>query len=436
MRFFSLPRKHSVILAAALLLFIGVSTAFSGSSDKDKSAKGDPSSIKDSHAPDADVIITQAQSTESDSPLLPGGDTRSSRLKAITGSWNTNWERRTIELNELRHGGPPRDGIPPIDDPKHVSADEAEAWLEGNEPVIAFIRGTDARAYPLQILIWHEIVNDRVGGDPVLITFCPLCNSSIVFDRRVGDQVYEFGTSGLLRNSDLVMYDRTTESLWQQLTGEAIIGDLTGESLDFLPSSLVSFADFQAAYPDGIVLSRETGYNRRYGQNPYAGYDTIGRSPFLFDGEEDSRLPAMERVVTVALDETAGLQAGADQGVDVAYPLSILSEVEVINDTQDGRDLVVFYEAGTSSALGAGIIAQGDDVGATGVFDPNLDGQKLTFVQEGEGIVDEQTGSTWTVLGQAVDGPLAGKSLTPIVHGDHFWFAWAAFKPDTIVYRE
>jgi len=172
------------------------------------------------------------------------------------------------------------------------------------------------------------------------------------------------------------------------------------------------------------VLSRDTGYNRSYGYNPYGGYDTIGESPFLFLGEEDPRLAAMERVVTVALD-----------GVDVAYPLSVLSELGVINDRQNGRDLVVFWAAGTSSALGNSVIAQGADVGATGVFDPNLDGQTLTFRWEDGLILDEQTGSTWNVLGQAIDGPLAGSSLAPIVHGDHFWFAWAAFKPETIIYR-
>jgi hypothetical protein len=143
----------------------------------------------------------------------------------------------------------------------------------------------------------------------------------------------------------------------------------------------------------------------------------------------------MERVVTVALDELGGTGSGSGQSVDVAYPLSILSELGAINDTQGGYDLAVLHQAGTSSALGAGVIAEGEDVGATGVFDPNLDGQKLTFVRQGEEIVDEQTGSTWNVLGQAIDGPLAGESLVPIVHGDHFWFAWAAFKPDNIVYQ-
>jgi hypothetical protein len=221
------------------------------------------------------------------------------------------------------------------------------------------------------------------------------------------------------------MYDRTTESLWQQFTGEAIAGDLTGARLTFLPSSIISFADFRSAYPKGVVLSRETGFDREYGRNPYVGYDSIGHRPFLFDGETDGRLPAMERVVTVSLD-----------GVDVAYPLSILSERVVINDTKGEHDLAVFHTKGTSSALGNAVIANGDDVGATGVFDSRLNGKKLTFQQKGDTVVDQETHSTWNILGQATDGPLKGQHLTPIIHGNHFWFSWAAFKPDTIIYRE
>jgi hypothetical protein len=376
----------------------------------------------------APVATEAAREGEPEEGVLTEDD-RPTQLKRVTDSWNTNWNKHTIEYTELLSGGPPRDGIPSIDEPKFVDLEEADGWLVGNEPVIALEINGDARAYPLQILTWHEIVNDVVGEVPVIVTFCPLCNSAITFDRRLDGEVYSFGTSGLLRKSDLVMYDRTTESLWQQLTGEAIVGDLVGTQLTFLPSSIVSFADFQAAYPDGVVLSRETGYQRSYGRNPYAGYDRIGQSPFLFDGETDARLAAMERVVTVALTGPSG------ETVDVAYPLSILADVGIINDAQAGHNLVVFHASGTSSALGASVIADGADVGATGVFDANLEGQELTFRRDGSAIVDEETGSTWNVLGQAIRGPLEGESLTPIVHGDHFWFAWAAFKPDTIIYK-
>ena len=441
----SWTRRHTwlVLSFAGLLLLAACGSALSELADADL-ASPEPLPVATATAdeeeaptdtPTATPAPTEAEPTlePTATPIAPEAaaddkpvteDDLPSRLRFATSSWNTNWSLHSIDYNELLSGGPPRDGIPSIDDPKFIEPEEAAEWLAENEPVIALEIGGEARAYPLQILTWHEIVNDVVADVPVAVTFCPLCNSAITFDRRLDGEVYEFGTSGLLRNSDLVMYDRTTESLWQQLTGEAIVGDLTGRQLDFLPSSLVSFADFRAGHPEGIVLSRDTGYTRSYGYNPYGGYDTIGESPFLFLGEEDSRLAAMERVVTVALD-----------GVDVAYPLSVLSELGVINDRQSGGDLVVFWAAGTSSALGNSVIAQGADVGATGVFDPNLEGQMLTFRWEDGLILDEQTGSTWNVLGQAIDGPLAGSSLAPIVHGDHFWFAWAAFKPETIIYR-
>ena len=389
--------------------------------------------------PEAGSAATGPRATPAPTDLVPAdgaggegvlvGDDRPRRLQTATQGWGTNWSKHTIDYNELLPGGPPRDGIPSIDDPNFVSPEEAAPWLADNEPVVALELNGDARAYPLQILTWHEIVNDTVGNTPVMVTFCPLCNSAITFDRTVDGEVFEFGTSGLLRNSDLVMYDRTTESLWQQFTGEAIVGDMTGQTLDFVPSSIVSFAHFSEAYPQGLVLSRDTGHRRDYGRNPYAGYDRIGQSPFLFDGEPDERLAAMARVVTVSSTGDGG------QPIDIAYPLSVLADLYAINDAQVGRNLVVFYAPGTSSALDTAIIAEGADVGATGVFDAELDGQILTFERHGEQIIDRETGSTWNVLGQATEGPLAGEQLAPIVHGDQFWFAWAAFKPDTIIYR-
>lgn len=350
-------------------------------------------------------------------------DNRSERQQIVSADWNTDWNRHTVPYSELLALLPVRDGIPAIDDPVFISTGEAAEWLAPQEPVIAYENNGDARAYPLQIMTYHEIVNDEVGGDPVTVTFCPLCNSAIVFDRRLNGEVYDFGTSGWLRNSDLVMYDRNTESLWQQFTGEGIVGELAGEQLAFLPSSIVSFADFQEAFPEGIILSRETGHQRPYGQNPYPGYDRIGENPFAFAGVPDGRLAAMERVIAVSFDET-----------DVAYPLKLLADEGVINDTQDGRDLVLFHMGGTASALDKPLILMGTDVGATGVFDPNLNGEKLTFSKDGANIMDDQTGSSWNILGQAIEGPLTGEALTPLIHGDHFWFAWAAFQPDTIIF--
>ena len=397
----------------------------------DNSAQPSPTSVPADELQQGTIVTTKPESTPvvetpPNDPTEEGiltEDDRSARLASLTSDWSTDWERHTIQYDEILSGGPPRDGIPSIDNPQFISPEEAEAWLAGVEPVIALEINGDARAYPLQILTWHEITNDVVGDVPVAVTFCPLCNSAITFDRRFRGETLEFGTSGLLRNSDLIMYDRTTESLWQQFTGEGIVGELAGEELTFLPSKLISFADFEQAYPDGVVLSRETGFSRNYGQNPYVGYDDINRSPFLYNDPLDERLKPMARVVTVSLND-----------VDAAYPLEILSEAGVIHDRQGEQDLVVFHVPGTASALDQDSIAGSRDVGATGVFDPNLDGQTLTFEREGTTFVDEQTGSMWNIVGQAIDGPLAGEHLTPIIHADHFWFSWAAFRPDTVVY--
>ena len=271
---------------------------------------------------------------------------------------------------------------------------------------------------------WHEIVNDMVGGVPVSVTFCPLCNAGIVFDRRLDASVLDFGTSGKLRKSDLIMWDRQTQSWWQQFTGEGIVGELAGKKLTFLPSQIISWEDFKAANPEGKVLSRETGFNRSYGRNPYAGYDRADNPPFLFDGLVDGRLLPKERVAFVTVgDETA------------AFPFFILDVERAVNYTVNGKDLAVFFEFGTVSALDRGSIQDSKDVGAIGVFDPSVDGRKLTFRADGDNIVDNETGSVWSILGKATEGPLTGKELTPVVHDNNFWFAVAAFKPDTKIYQ-
>ncbi len=352
-------------------------------------------------------------------------DDRPPQLKQLTEGWKTDWTRHTIDYAEILSGGPPRDGIPSIDQPLFIKPDVAKSWLKDQEPVIFFEFNGIKRAYPLQILLWHEIVNDTVAGMPVAVTFCPLCNAAAVFDRRIQGRVLEFGVSGLLRNSDLIMYDRQTESLWQQFTGEGIVGAMAGEQLTLLPASIISFASFRAAHPKGEVLSRETGVSRPYGRNPYVGYDDIQQSPFLFDAIPDDRLPPMERVVTVSI-----------MGEDVAYPYSILSQKRIIQDRIADQPIVIFYEPNTLSALDAQEIVNSKMVGSTGVFSAQFENNLLTFAIENGMIVDEQTRSQWNLLGTAVKGPLAGKSLTPIVHADHFWFSWAAFKPDTRIFHE
>jgi hypothetical protein len=327
-------------------------------------------------------------------------------------------------LNEIR-GVIPKDGIPAIDDPKFDTVAEAREWLVDRSPVIALEIDGEARAYPQSILLWHEIVNDEVGGIPVAITFCPLCNSSIVFDRRVDDTTLSFGVSGNLRNSDLIMYDRETESWWQQFTGEGIVGTYTDTLLDIIPSQVVGFGTFAERYPDGEVLSTATGFGRSYGNNPYAGYDENG-SPFLFDDAVDSRLFAVERVL-----------AGVIDGEAMAYPFETLAGEPVINDTIGETDVVAFWQPGVASALGSGEIATARDIGTAALYNRELDDQVLTFSLDDDGlVVDDQTGSVWNVFGEAVEGELTGSSLKQEIAAPHFWFAWAAFRPETLVYGQ
>jgi hypothetical protein len=348
---------------------------------------------------------------------------RGERVPFDTSAWKTDFKRHSVSLAEIISGGPPKDGIPAIDRPNFDSVEAAGKWLKAKEPVVLFVRRGDARAYPLQILIWHEIVNDTVDATPVTVTFCPLCNTAIVFDRRLAGRVLDFGTTGKLRFSDLVMYDRQTESWWQQVTGEAIVGELTGKRLTFLPAQIISWDTFRAHFASGKVLNRTTGHVRSYGQNPYVGYDDVNASPFLYSGPRDLRLRPMERVVTVSVGKE-----------DAAYPFSVLEKVRVANDAVGGREIVVMFAKGVASALDASNIAASRDVGTSAVFERRVDGRVLTFKIISDLIVDTQTGSGWNILGQATTGPLKGRHLTPVVNGQHFWFAWAVFRPKTRVY--
>lgn len=246
-------------------------------------------------------------------------------------SFRTDFSRRTISYSEVLSGGPPKDGIPAIDEPAFIGVDDADQWLAEVEPVVLVRVGNEARAYPIQILMWHEIVNDNLGGRSLLVTFCPLCNSAIAFDRGLGGRILDFGTTGRLRFSNLIMYDRQSESWWQQATGEAIAGDYAGSQLSFHPAAIISWAAFKASYPDGTVLSRQTGYSRAYGNNPYLGYDDIKQVPFLYRGQPTpGQLAPMVRVLTLEL-----------AGEAVAYPYAVLADVMVVNDLVGGQGVVV-----------------------------------------------------------------------------------------------
>ena len=265
----------------------------------------------------------------------------------------TDFTKTSIDFDEIISGGPPKDGIPSIDAPKFVPVGEADD-LGPTEPVIGLVVNGDARAYPLGILIWHEIVNDTVGGVPVVVTYCPLCNSAVVFDRRVAGKATEFGTTGKLRNSDLVMYDRDTESWWQQFLGEAIVGARTGTRLKILPARLESWERFAERHPEGRVLVPNDPSLCSYGANPYAGYDSAS-VPFLYRGDYPDDIAPMARVVAIENE---------------VWPLALLREKGRV----ESGDLVLTWEAGQNSALDSRRISSGRDVGNVVVQRRGADG--------------------------------------------------------------
>jgi Protein of unknown function (DUF3179) len=343
--------------------------------------------------------------------------------RQLFAGWDTDFRRHAVPLEQFHDGGPPRDGIPPIDHPRPVPT-AAAGFLKPREPVIAVQVGGQARAYPIQILVWHEIVNDTLGGTPIAVTYCPLCNSALAFDRRLGGRTYTFGTTGKLRNSDLVMWDRQTQSWWQQFTGQALVGKLTGAKLRPIDAQTLSWADFRARYPRGTVLSRKTGFDRPYGQNPYQGYESPNEAPFLFSGKLDTRLPPKERVVAVFAPRQT-----------TVVPFSRLERTPVVTGSAKGTPFVVLFQHGVVSALDQGYIPDGKDVGTAGAFIPRAAGRVLTLKPTRGAFVDAQTGSRWDITGRAVAGPLRGAQLPPLRHDEQFWFALAAFVPGATLVR-
>ncbi|MFK7793110.1 MAG: DUF3179 domain-containing protein [Devosiaceae bacterium] len=290
--------------------------------------------------------------------------------------WATDFSQATVDLDDILDGGPRRDGIPPIDTPTFVPVSEID-HLAPLDPVMSFTHNGETRAYPLRVMTFHEIVNDEVGGHPVSVTYCPLCNAAIVFDRNVDGEILDFGTTGKLRNSDLVMYDRQTDSWWQQFSGESITGSYAGTQLTMLPSQLVSWERFAEANPDAMVLQDPTQFRRPYGMNPYRGYDTLAQ-PFLYDGPFPDGIAPLQRVVMVRHD-------GAE------FAISTAKLAEEGRYEQDGIEIM--FEAGQASALDSEIIAEGRDVG------------NITVTSNGQ----------------------------PVVHDVTFAFVVHAFEPDLVI---
>ena len=333
-----------------------------------------------------------------------------------------------IELSELVAGGPGPDEIPSIDDPRFESVTDAGAWLDGRSPVVLLEHEGITRLYPLEILIRHEIVNDVFAGEPVAITYCPLCNSALAFERTMdgpdGPEVLEFGTSGRLWRSNLVMYDRQHLGLWSQFTGQAIVGErFLGDALPRIPTSLLGFRTAAELAPDADVLSRDTGLDVDYELTPYVSFDRADAKPTFLRNDPDDRLPPMTRVVGIGRGSTS-----------VAVVLDHLAVEEIVELELDGDPVTVWWTPGQASVLGSRRVEDGMELGQAVVYVARHDGSPLTFEPAGGGrFTDLQTGSTWDLRGRAVEGPLVGTELEPVSRDDVLWFAWAVYRPETTV---
>lgn len=351
----------------------------------------------------------------------------------IPFGWKTDTTKTEIDLSEISIVMP-RGSFQVLNYPEFISKDEGLKSFFAKEPIMYVEINGEAKAYSLNMLSVHEIANDTLGGVPILSTFCPLCNSGVVYDRRLTfkgkEHLLEFEVSGMLRKSDMVMADKQTETWWQQLMGRAIVGELTGANLKVIPSLVISVEEFFTRFPNGKILSKSAGdeeSQKHYGQNFYKNYDAADGKPYgrFFDPSSlDQRLAPMERIVDIR-----------SLGEFKVYTFSKAKEMGVINDEFNSKNIVVFYKPGLVSILDKKDIKQSKDIGTVTVFNSLLDGDVLIFRKEGELFIDNNTNSHWDITGRCIEGNLEGKELDIEPHGNHCAFAWFAFHPETEIYE-
>lgn len=326
-----------------------------------------------------------------------------------------------IHPSNLLSGGPPKGGIgvdrgiPAIVNPKFIPVSEADKILSDNDIIFGIAVEGEARAYPKDILVWHEIVNDNFGDKPVLVTYCPLCGTGIAFERTIDGEAVRFGTSGKLYNSNLVMYDEKTETYWTQVGGLAVLGPLTGMKLKQVPIDTVFYGDWKRIHPDTKVLSRDTGYIRPYGTDPYGDYYT---SSFVGFGATftDTRLHPKTMVAGIVIGETSK-----------AYPVPEVAKVGLVNDVVAGREILVTFDPSITIA---------PEINPLQVYDRNFEGQILEFeIRDGK-LFDKQTNTQWDFnTGEGLSGINAGNKLERIDRESDMWFSWLSFHPDTELFK-
>ena len=334
----------------------------------------------------------------------------------VGGTWRTNRGKYILDPDILGPGNN-RDAIPPIYQPQFETVESADFWLDDDDVVGVLAQDDEVHVYPLRLLVYHEVVNDLIADVPVLVTFCPLCDTVLAFDRRVAGEALLFGVSMKLLHDNLIMWDHHTESWWQQVSGMAIVGDLAGEQLDFLPIRTLFWRDVRQNMPRARVLSREAGF-----PESEAGFydikmcptDYSTETPLWTGGPNSETLGSYARVV------------GLNMNGAVAYPMLALAQRQVVNDVVGGQDMVLFYSTQPCDGIRGAEI-----VDTASVYSPLVGERRLSFYPEEGEILDRETGSTWSPGGLALRGPLKGSHLKPLPYTISFWFSWVAFYPDT-----
>ena len=319
----------------------------------------------------------------------------------------TNGVKHIIPLGKIKGGGPPKDGIPSIDNPIFTNIQNSN-FMSDSDTVIGLEINGETRAYPIFILVWHEIVNDIVGDTPVSVTYCPLCYTNQVFERIIDGQEVEFGTSGKLYNSNLLMYDRFTESYWSQALGMAVTGELSGYQLDLVPFDVITWGDWKILHPDTLVLTTNTGYIRSYATDPYGSYYTEPRIMFPVEHSDD-RMNPKEIILGFNQD-----------GIYKAYKQNDIESNVLINDS-----------IGETPILLVSLFSENSRA-----FERIIDGEILDFTYADGKIFDTLTNSEWNYDGLAISGEHEGKQLERIPIEPGFWFAWVAFHPETLVFGD
>ncbi len=347
--------------------------------------------------------------------------------------WETDTTNRIVDLSEITLVVT-RNYFPTIDYPAFINKTEGLIAFFKHEPVISVEINGKAKAYPLNMLTMHEMSNDSLDGIPILPTYCPLCNSSVVYDRRLNykgkSYLLDFEVSGMLRNSDMVMADKQTQTWWQQLMGKGLVGELADADLRVIPSLVISVEEFFNRYPEGLILSPKTATSseERYGTNPYVNYDSKNNSPYerYFDNAIiDQRLEAMERIIDIK----------GEDGYKI-YPFSTIVKEGTLNDIYENKALVFFHTSGTVSVLDHSDISKSKSIGSVTVFSSVIDGKILTFKKINEEFIDNETASVWDITGLCLKGKYKGMSLKPEIHGNHFAFAWLSFYPNSEIFSK